>query len=132
MPRGPDPADDQPPRLGLERLILASVGVVATAVNTAEQHFDEYVERGTQVREELKEKREGVRRQNWDARNRARDYFRGMMDLVLDTFNVPSQTDVDTINVKLNILTRKLDDLQMPTSEKPSAPKPPTTGDTGS
>jgi hypothetical protein len=34
------------------------------------------------------------------------------MDAFLDTINVPNKADVDTINVKLNILSRKLDDLQ--------------------
>jgi hypothetical protein len=35
------------------------------------------------------------------------------MDVFLNRVNLPSKGDVDTINVKLNILTRKLDDLQM-------------------
>jgi polyhydroxyalkanoate synthesis regulator phasin len=127
---GPAAGDDGQTRNSIERMVLAGIGVVATALDTAEERFDQYVERGAQIREELQEKRDGVRRQNWDARNRARDYFRNMMDLVLDAFNVPSGTDVDTINVKLNILTRKLDDLQMQTSESPSAPEPPIKGDT--
>jgi hypothetical protein len=49
-----------------------------------------------------------------------REYFRSAMDSFLDSLNVPSKTDVDTINVKLNILTRKLDDLQM--GRAPGAP----------
>ena len=116
-----------------ERVMLASIGVVASACDTAEERFDRFVNRGQQARDDLQSRSEDVRRQNWRARNRARDYFRGAMDMVLDTFNVPSRTDVDTINVKLNILTRKLDDLQIQPSDRaagtpaspPVAPEPP-------
>jgi polyhydroxyalkanoate synthesis regulator phasin len=125
-----DSSADQEPRSSVERLVLAGVGAIATAVDMADERFVQYVERGQQVREELQDRRASVRRERWASRERARDYFRGMMDLVLDTFNVPSRTDVDTINVKLNILTRKLDDLQQ-ASETP-APEPPIKGDSKS
>jgi hypothetical protein len=48
------------------------------------------------------------------------------MNAFLDTLNVPSKADVDTINVKLNILTRKLDSLQMQEVERETAPPPPS------
>jgi polyhydroxyalkanoate synthesis regulator phasin len=117
------------PRSSAERLVLAGIGAVASALDRAEQQFDHYVDRGKEVRDELQERGEEIRQQRWTARSRARDCFRGTMDLVLDTLNVPSRTDVETINVKLNILTRKLDDLQMPPVNKTATPGPPTTGD---
>jgi polyhydroxyalkanoate synthesis regulator phasin len=101
------------PRWAPTQVVLAGIGALATCIDTAGEQFDRYVSRGEKIRQEVQERTEDARRQNWRAQDRARDYFRGAMDVVLDTFNVPSRTDVDTINVKLNILTRKLDDLQM-------------------
>lgn len=138
------PPEDVQPTIGARRaasrVVLASIGAVATCVDTAEEQFDRFVSRGEEIREEVQERSEDAKRQNWRVRARARDYFRGTMDMVLDTFNVPSRTDVDTINVKLNILTRKLDDLQMQASSTPRGGKstptappavevPPATGD---
>jgi poly(hydroxyalkanoate) granule-associated protein len=95
------------------RLVLAGIGAVASVVDTAEQSFDQFVERGEQVRSEWRDRADEVRHQNVGARGRVRDYFRTAMDTFLDGINVPNKADVDTINVKLNILSRKLDDLQI-------------------
>lgn len=100
---------DRPAR----RTVLAGIGAVATACDTAEETFDRLVDRGQQVQAEWQGRTEQFRRQNAGATGRFRDYFRSAMDAFLDGLNVPSKADVDTINVKLNIVTRKLDDLQM-------------------
>jgi polyhydroxyalkanoate synthesis regulator phasin len=119
-----------------ERFFQASIGAMATACDTAEEQFNRFADRGQRVQEEWQDRANGVRQRNAGARNRMRDYFRGAMDMVLDTFNVPSRTDVDTVNVKLNILTRKIDDLQMQSMERPKGATtqvppldPPITGD---
>ena len=101
----------------LRKVVLAGIGAIAEACDTAEQRFDEFANRGERVREEWTERADELRRERSGARGRARDYFRSAMDTLLDTFNVPNKTDVDTINVKLNILTRKIDDLQMEAME---------------
>jgi len=107
-----------------KRCVLAGIGAVATAYDTAEDTFDRLVNRGQQVRDDWGERGENMRRQNAGARARARDYLRGAMDNFLNGLNIPSKGDVDTINVKLNILTRKLDDLQMDVSHE-SGPRAP-------
>jgi hypothetical protein len=61
------------------------------------------------------------------------EYFRTGMDVLLNKLNFPSKADLDTINVKLNMLARKMDDLQMRaamqsqpgTTSAPSAPTEP-------
>jgi hypothetical protein len=54
------------------------------------------------------------------------------MDSVFEGLNVPSKSDVDALNLKLNVLTRKIDDLQMQAvrGEEPAAesPSPPPAG----
>lgn len=128
----------QEPQGPARRLFLAGLGAIAEACDEANQRFEHYVDRGQVVQERWQDRADDVRRQNARAGGKMREYFRGAMDVFLDTFNVPSRTDVDTINVKLNILTRKIDDLQMQgmeaaaTRTAPSTPpsdEPPVTGD---
>jgi polyhydroxyalkanoate synthesis regulator phasin len=97
----------------VRRLTLASVGAVASAYDAANDTFERFVDRGEQVQRELQDRRDDVRRQNAWANRRFGDFLRSSMDVFLNRVNLPSKGDVDTINVKLNILTRKLDDLQM-------------------
>jgi polyhydroxyalkanoate synthesis regulator phasin len=111
------------------RLILAGIGAVVTALDEAEETYDKFVDRGEQVREEWQGKAEELRHQNEGARYRVRSAFRSAMDAFFDAINVPNKTDVDTINIKLNILTRKVDDLQMSAGREakpaPGADAPP-------
>lgn len=98
---------------GIRRLFLAGLGAVAYMGDTAQDTFDSFVDRGTHVQDELRGRADDVRRQNSGARARAQDYYRSAVDSALDRANLPSKGDLDTINVKLNILSRKLDDLQL-------------------
>jgi poly(hydroxyalkanoate) granule-associated protein len=97
----------------VRRAMLAGIGAVALFRDGAQQTFDRLVDRGEQVQTELEERAERVRRRNAGTSTRVRESFRGAMDAFLDALNVPNKADVDTINVKLNILSRKLDDIQM-------------------
>lgn len=108
-----------------KRVVLAGIGAVATACDTAEDAFDRLVRRGQRVQNEWSQRADDIRRQNAGAGARARDYFRGAMDTFLNSLNVPNKGDVDTINVKLNILSRKLDDLQMDLVREPAASSAP-------
>jgi hypothetical protein len=47
------------------------------------------------------------------------------MNTFLDGINVPNKTDVDVINAKLNIVNRKLDDLQVQVVHEATHPAPP-------
>lgn len=97
----------------VKRVVLAGIGAAASAYDTAEDTFDRFVDRGQRAQEEWQGRANDVRRRNAGARWRLQEYFRDAMGSMLDSLNIPSKTDVDTINVKLNIVTRKLDDLQM-------------------
>ena len=111
---------------------------MATACDTANGTFDRLVDRGQQVQDEWQTRTDDFLDQNAGARTRVQGYFRGAVDAFLDSISVPNKSDVDTINVKLNILTRKLDDLQMqslretepvPTAVPDDTVPPPVTGD---
>jgi polyhydroxyalkanoate synthesis regulator phasin len=113
----------------VKRAVLASVGAVATACDTASQTYDQLVDRGQQVTDQWQERAGEMRRQNAGMRGRFGDYFRGAVDTLLHNVNIPSKTDLDTVNVKLNIMSRKLDELQTgrgrDASAGPSAYTPP-------
>ncbi len=98
---------------GIRRLFVAGLGAAAYVGDTAQDTFDNFVDRGSRVQDELRGRADDVRRQNSGARARAQDYYRSAVDSALDHANLPSKGDLDTINVKLNILSRKLDDLQL-------------------
>jgi poly(hydroxyalkanoate) granule-associated protein len=116
------------------RLVLAGIGAAASMADAAADRFDEFVNRGRQVRDEWQGKADEVRRRNVSTRGRVQESFRTAMDVFLDSLNIPSKGDMDTINVKLNILSRKLDDLQMErvrgtsagAAKAPTPPTPPT------
>jgi polyhydroxyalkanoate synthesis regulator phasin len=107
------------------RFLFAGLGAVASAIDTAGETFDRFADRGERLSEDWNERVEDMRNQNADAGDRVRDYARSGVNSFLDTLGVPNKGDVDTINVKLNILSRKLDDLQLdrvpPSSEVPPA-----------
>lgn len=114
------------------RFMLAGIGAVATACDTAGQTYDRFADRGARVQQEWQERADEIRQQNMGARSRLGEYLRSGMDVFLNTMNIPSKGDIDTINVKLNIVSRKLDDIQMdrvrqtaPTvDEEPPSPPP--------
>lgn len=108
-----------------ERMVLAGIGALAEACDNAEGTFNRLANRGQRVQTEWQDRAQEIRQQNQGARYRAREYVRSAMDVFLDGLHVPSKADVDTINVKLNILTRKLDDLQMSAMTETSVPPEP-------
>jgi len=121
-----------------KRTVLAGIGALASAMDEANQRFEQFVDRGEQVREEWQDKADDIRQQNAGTRSRVRGYLRDAMDTFLNSFNMPSKGDIDTINVKLNILSRKLDELNMthvhqemvvPPSEPTTPSPPPPEGD---
>lgn len=116
-----------------ERMLLAGIGAVATALDEAGEVFDRFVDRGRQVQTEIRDRALDARLQNAAARYHVRDSLRSTMDAFLGMMEVPSKTDVDTINVKLNILTRKIDDLHMQAGgefrHEPAVTPPPASSD---
>lgn len=107
------------------RAVLAGLGAVATACDVAGDTFDRFVERGERVQSELLERTDEVRDRNAGVRGRAEQYYRGAVDALLDRANLPSKGDLEAISVKLNIVSRKLDDLQMDRVMEEASAEPP-------
>ncbi len=111
------------------RVVLAGLGAVATACDVANDAFDRFVDRGGQAQEHLQRRADDVRLHNAGSRSRLGDSLRSAMNAFLDGVNVPNKADVDTINAKLNIVTRKLDDLQYQGVSEVTHPVAPTAPD---
>jgi polyhydroxyalkanoate synthesis regulator phasin len=112
------------------RMFYAWVGAMATAYDTAEDTYEQFVRRGREATEEWQQRSDDVRLQSSGAAGRVRDSFRSVMDGFLSSLNMPTKAEVDAMNVKLNILMRKLDDLamQQPPTARPGQPEAPETG----
>jgi polyhydroxyalkanoate synthesis regulator phasin len=110
-----------------KRVFYAWVGAMATAYDAAEDTYEQFVRRGREATEEWQHRSEDARVQSSAATGRVRDSFRTMMDGFLSGLNMPTKAEVDAMNVKLNILMRKLDDLamQQPPSAHPGQPEAP-------
>jgi polyhydroxyalkanoate synthesis regulator phasin len=108
-----------------KRAVLASLGAVATAYDVANETFDRFVDRGSQAQEDLRRRADEARLQNAGNRTRVGEALRSAMNAFLDGINVPNKADVDVINAKLNIVTRKLDDLQIEGVRESTHPAPP-------
>ncbi|MGH2447925.1 MAG: phasin family protein [Chloroflexota bacterium] len=111
----------------IRRLWLAGIGAAAIACDTAEQTFDQFVNRGEEVETEGRERASSVRERSAGRRNRMENTFQSGIDTVLNTLNLPSKSDLDAINTKLNIVNRKLDDIQLERVETGEAPPTPVT-----
>lgn len=133
--RSMDDPDERSERMG-KRLFLAWLGAMATAYDAAEDTFDQFVRRGEEVQEEFQGRRQEMQG-GADSSARVRDSMRSVIHSLRSELDVPSKSEVDAINVKLNVVLRKLDDLTMesatpPASGQPEAPFnpiPPTEGD---
>jgi polyhydroxyalkanoate synthesis regulator phasin len=95
------------------QLVLAGIGAVALAYDTANETFARLVGRGQAVTTRVQERADEMKKKNVVSRNRVGEYARTGMDVLLNSLNLPSKGDVDTINVKLNMVVRKMDDLSM-------------------
>jgi polyhydroxyalkanoate synthesis regulator phasin len=112
------------------RLLLAGLGAAVTVVDTAGETVERLIERGESVSNEWTERVNDMRRDNSGAGERVKDYARTGVNVLLDKVGVPNKGDVDTINMKLNILSRKLDEIQLQ-QVQPAAKGKPASGPEG-
>jgi poly(hydroxyalkanoate) granule-associated protein len=114
-----------------KRLALASLGAVSLATEMTDELFQQLVKRGEHTKEEVARELHEARERSSTRREDATTYVRSRMDAILNRVNMPSKADVDSINAKLNILTRKIDEVQAgqvdrASTQRASSPEPPT------
>jgi poly(hydroxyalkanoate) granule-associated protein len=118
------PSEIRGPIDGVKRLALASLGAVVLATETTDEFFQELVKRGERAKDEVAHQLHDARDRSASRRDNAGTYVRSRMDAVLNRVNMPSKADVDSINAKLNILTRKVDEIQASQVDKATGRQP--------
>jgi hypothetical protein len=103
------------------RLLLAGLGAAVTVVDTAGETVERLIERGESVSNEWTERVNDMRHDNSGAGERVKDYARTGVNVLLDTVGVPN---------KGNILSRKLDEIQLQ-QVQPAAKGKPASGPEG-
>jgi polyhydroxyalkanoate synthesis regulator phasin len=114
---------------GMTRSIyLAMLGAVAMAYDGLDETVERLIRRGEELQGDLQGKAQEV---SWDAMTRPAKVGESVQMVgraLRDQLDIPSKTEIDAMNVKLNILMRKLDDLTMRSAEvAASAPDEPVT-----
>ena len=105
------------------KLVLASIGVVAVAQDEIDAFVQRLIERGEIAEQDGRKLLEDVRARRSEAADRAqseaRDQGRKVQETVdkgieeiLDRMNIPSKGEVEALNRKIALLTKKIDELQ--------------------
>jgi polyhydroxyalkanoate synthesis regulator phasin len=101
------------PKEVIRRLALAGLGAAAIANELANEVFSELVRRGEHTADEMQQQWEERRKRTVERTTTARHAVRAKMDAVLNYIDLPSKSDVDAINAKLNILMRRVNEIQV-------------------
>ena len=104
--------DPSPMYEGVRKLVLASIGAVATAQEELENLISKLVERGElaeiegkKLLSELKEKRKKKTAKAEEAINK-------QVEDLMTSMNVPTKDDIDALGKKINDLSKKVDELK--------------------
>ena len=89
------------------KLVLASIGAVALGKETLERWLDRMAERGEQVQETARKRAEAFRKKQRQLIGSRRQ----KVDDVLDSANLPSKTDIQSLHDQIAALTTKVDQL---------------------
>jgi polyhydroxyalkanoate synthesis regulator phasin len=104
---------------------LAMLGAVGMLWDGWDDTVNRLVERGEELQGELQSRAQEARWENMRASSRMGDSLQMVTRALRDQLDIPSKSEIDAMNVKLNILLRKLDDLALRTETATGAPEVP-------
>lgn len=104
---------------------LAMLGAVGMLWDGWDDTVSRLVERGEEFQGELQSRAQEARWENMRASSRMGDSVQMVTRALRDQLDIPSKSEIDAMNVKLNILLRKLDDLALRTETATGAPEVP-------
>ena len=105
------------PLLEMTRKILyASIGAVALTQEEVEKFVNKLIERGEIAdkdgRKLIKDIMNKRHKKRGEVQSDARSQVDSRMKDILDRMNIPSKSDIDSLNEKITILTEKIDELK--------------------
>ncbi len=105
------------PLLEMTRKILyASIGAVALTQEEVEKFVNKLIERGEIAEKDgrklIKDMMRKRRRRGEGVESDARSQVDRRMTDILDRMNIPTKSDIDSLNEKITILTEKIDELK--------------------
>jgi hypothetical protein len=104
---------------------LAMLGAVGMLWDGWDDTVNRLVEGGEELQGELQSRAQEARWENMRASSRMGDSLQMVTRALRDQLDIPSKSEIDAMNVKLNILLRKLDDLALRTETATGAPEVP-------
>ena len=105
------------PLLEMTRKILyASIGAVALTQEEVEKFVNKLIERGEIAEKDgrklIKDIMEKRHKKSEEVQSDAQHQVDSRMKDILDRMNIPSKSDIDSLNEKITVLTEKIDDLK--------------------
>ncbi|MCC7352757.1 MAG: phasin family protein [Anaerolineae bacterium] len=96
----------------MRKAFLAGIGALDLARERTEEMMARLAERGERVREERREYWEKKMSRRQARLNKMRARMDKRMGKLMDRLNVPTKSDIETLNEKIEGLSRKIDALQ--------------------
>ena len=109
----------------LKRVAYAGIGAVAVATEATDEVLQGLVKKGEQTSEEAFREMREARARSREKRGEATEVIRTKLDHALNAVKLPSKADVDALNAKVDILTRKLDEVQAARVDAAARKSPP-------
>ncbi len=95
---------------GLARsFVLAGIGAMALAKDETEYVANRLVERGLEARRRMGRGAEGMADRMHDRGALAQSRMQGRMDEMLQRMNIPTRSDIASLNAKIAVLSAKID-----------------------
>jgi hypothetical protein len=111
---------------GLARnMYLAMLGAIGIFWDGWDDTVNRLVRRGEELQGELQSRAQDAHWETMRPSARMGDSVQMLSRTIRDQLDIPSKSEIDAMNVKLNILMRKLDDLAMRSASGPGAPEVP-------
>lgn len=118
--------DDTYSNEGVARsMYLAMLGAVGMVWDGWDDTVNRLIQRGEELQGELQSRAQESRWESMRSPSRVSDSMQMLSRTLRDQLDIPSKAELDAMNVKLNILLRKMDDLAMRSGGGAGAPDVP-------
>lgn len=94
------------------RILLASIGVMALAQDEIEDFVNKLIERGEIAERDGRNLVGEVRERRQRATRGAEEEVTKRAQQFLEKLNIPTKDDIDALNMKINLLSKKIEDLK--------------------